>query len=118
MLLEYVPILYLLLVAIGFGVVTVLLSSLFGPKNRTREKVASYECGLPSEGIQYAQTPIKFYVFALLFLIFDLECAFLYPWAVHYNKLGLFGFVEMLIFILILLICYIYVWKKGALEWE
>ncbi len=118
MLLEYIPILYLMLVAIGFGVITVILSSLIGPKKMTREKAASYECGLPSEGFQYFQTPIKFYVFALLFLIFDLECIFLYPWAVHYNQLGLFGFVEMLIFICILLVCYVYVWKKGALEWD
>ncbi|MFW6055319.1 MAG: NADH-quinone oxidoreductase subunit A [Thermodesulfobacteriota bacterium] len=118
MLLEYVPILYLMLVAIGFGVVTVFLSSLIGQRKRTREKAASYECGLPSEGFQYIQTPIKFHVFALLFLIFDLECAFLYPWAVYYDQLGLFGFLEMLIFICILFVCYIYVWKKGALEWE
>ena len=118
MLLEYVPIAYLLIIATVFGIVTVILSSLLGPKHVTSEKRASYECGLPSEGIQYMQTPIKFYVVALLFLIFDLECVFLYPWAVHYDSLGLFGFFEMLVFIVILLLCYLYVWKRGALEWD
>jgi len=118
MLMEYIPILYILIMALAFGVGTVVLSSVIGPRRRTKEKLASYECGLPSEGFQYVQTPIKFYVIALLFLIFDLECVFLYPWAVHFEALGLFGFVEMLLFICILLLCYVYVWKRGALEWD
>jgi NADH-quinone oxidoreductase subunit A len=118
MLMEYIPILYILILALAFGVGTVVLSSVIGPRRRTKEKLASYECGLPSEGFQYVQTPIKFYVVALLFLIFDLECVFLYPWAVHFEALGLFGFVEMLLFICILLLCYVYVWKRGALEWD
>jgi len=118
MLIEYIPILYILIIALGFGVITVLLSTHLGPRRRSKEKLASYECGLPSEGFQYMQTPIKFYVIALLFLIFDLECVFLYPWAVHFDALGIFGFVEMLLFIFILLLCYVYVWKRGALEWD
>jgi len=130
MLTEYYPILYTVILAILFAGVTVFLSHILGPKRKfflshilgpkRKFKVKSepYECGLPSEGIQYIQTPVKFYVIALLFLVFDLEVVFLYPWAVYYKKLGLFGFAEMLIFMLILLICYIYVWKKGALEWE
>jgi NADH-quinone oxidoreductase subunit A len=118
MLTEYYPILYTVILAILFAGVTVFLSHILGPRRKFKVKNEPYECGLPSEGIQYADTPIKFYVIALLFLVFDLEAVFLYPWAVYYKKLGLFGFVEMLLFILILLFCYIYVWKKGALEWE
>jgi NADH-quinone oxidoreductase subunit A len=118
MLTEYYPILYTVILAILFAGVTVFLSHVLGPKRKFKVKNEPYECGLPSEGIQYTQTPVKFYVIALLFLVFDLEAVFLYPWAVYYKKLGLFGFAEMLIFMLILLICYIYVWKKGALEWE
>ena len=118
MLTEYYPILYTVILAILFAGVTVVLSHILGPRRKFKVKNEPYECGLPSEGIQYVDTPIKFYVIALLFLVFDLEAVFLYPWAVYYKKLGLFGFVEMLLFILILLFCYIYVWKKGALEWE
>ena len=118
MLLEYIPLAYLIVIAATFGVVTVILSSLLGPKHQSVEKRASYECGLPSEGIQYLQTPIKFYVVALLFLIFDLECVFLYPWAVHLGSLGLAGFFGVLVFIGILLVCFLYEWKSGALEWD
>ncbi|MFW5818579.1 MAG: NADH-quinone oxidoreductase subunit A [Desulfovermiculus sp.] len=118
MLLEYIPLAYLIIIAVAFGAVTVLLSSLLGPRRTTFEKHASYECGLPSEGIQYMQTPIKFYVVALLFLIFDLECVFLYPWAVHLGSLGMTGFFGVLIFIGILLVCFLYEWKSGALEWD
>jgi len=118
MLTEYYPIVYVLILAVGFGGATIFLSSILGPKRRFKVKTESYECGLPSEGAQYVETPVKFYIIALLFLVFDLECVFLYPWAVYYKKLGLFGFAEMFVFMLILLICYIYVWKKGALEWE
>lgn len=115
---EYIPIAYLIVIALGFGVFTVLISSLLGPSKTNRDKHSPYECGLTSEGIKYQQTSIKYYIIALLFLIFDLECVFLYPWAMHYDQLGIFGFVEMLLFIVILLICYAYVWKKGALEWD
>jgi NADH-quinone oxidoreductase subunit A len=118
MLSEYYPIFFLAVVALLFGGATIFLSSIFGPKRRFKVKNEPYECGLPSEGAQYVETPVKFYIIALLFLVFDLECVFLYPWAVYYKKLGLFGFAEMFIFILILLVCYAYVWKKGALEWE
>ena len=118
MLTDYLPILYIIILAVGFGAGTVILSHILGPRRPFQVKSDSYECGLPSEGAQYIQTPIKFYVIALLFLVFDLECVFLYPWAVYYKSLGMFGFVEMMFFLAILLICYFYVWKKGALEWE
>ena len=118
MLTEYYGIFYIVILAVLFGGVTVFLSSILGPKRRSKVKSEPFECGVPTEGAQYVETPVKFYIIALLFLVFDLECVFLYPWAVYYKKLGLFGFVEMFVFILILLICYAYVWKKGALEWE
>jgi NADH-quinone oxidoreductase subunit A len=118
MLTEYYGIFYIVILAVLFGGVTVFLSSILGPRRRSKVKSEPFECGVPTEGAQYVETPVKFYIIALLFLVFDLECVFLYPWAVYYKKLGLFGFAEMFIFILILLICYAYVWKKGALEWE
>ena len=118
MLVNYVPVLVMMLVGIGFGVFAVAVSSILGPTRRFKVKRETYECGMPTEGATYVQTPIKYYVVALLFLVFDLECVFMYPWAVHYRSLGLFGFVEMLVFMVILFVCYIYVWKKGALEWE
>ena len=118
MLTEYYGIFYIVILAVLFAGVTVFLSSILGPRRHSKVKSEPFECGVPTEGAQYVETPVKFYIIALLFLVFDLECVFLYPWAVYYKKLGLFGFVEMFIFILILLICYAYVWKKGALEWE
>ena len=118
MLRDYVPVLLMMLVGVGFGVVAVALSSALGPKRRSRVKKETYECGMTTQGATYTPTPIKYYVVALLFLVFDLECVFMYPWAVHYKSLGLFGFVEMVIFMVILFVCYVYVWKKGALEWE
>lgn len=118
MLTDYLPILYIIILAVGFGAGTVFLSHILGPRRALDIKGDSYECGLPSEGAQYMQTPIKFYIIALLFLVFDLECVFLYPWAIYYKKLGMFGFAEMMLFLVILLICYFYIWKKGALEWE
>ena len=118
MLTEYIPVLLMIIIACGFGVFVVLASTFLGPRRRFKIKRETYECGMKTEGATYAQTPIKYYVIALLFLVFDLECVFMYPWAVRYNMLGLFGFVEMLIFIVVLFVCYIYVWKKGALEWE
>ncbi len=118
MLAEYLPILYIVILATLFGVGTVVISHILGPKRPFKVKSESYECGLPSQGAEYSQTPIKFYVIALLFLVFDIECVFLYPWAVYYKQLGLFGFIEMMLFLFILLVCYVYVWKKGALEWD
>ncbi len=118
MLAEYLPILYMIILAVLFGAGTVFLSHVLGPARPFKVKLETYECGLPSEGAEYGQTPVKFYVIALLFLVFDLECVFLYPWAVYYRKLGVFGLIEMLVFLLILVVSYVYVWKKGALEWD
>ena len=114
----YLPIIVLLGVAIAFGLGSVVLSSLIGEKKVTPVKVAPYECGIDPVGTARERFSIKFYLIAMLFILFDIEAVFLYPWAILYKKLGLFGLVEMGLFIIILFVGSIYVWKKGALEWE
>jgi NADH-quinone oxidoreductase subunit A len=118
MLESYLPILVLIGIAFAFAVGVVIASRLIGPKKPTAIKLAPYECGMPLIGSARDQFSIKFYIIAMLFILFDIEAVFLYPWAVMYKRLGIFGFVEMGVFILILLVGYVYVWKKGALEWE
>ena len=114
----YLPILVLLGVAVAFGVGSVVVSSLVGQKKITPVKVAPYECGCEPVGTARERFSIKFYLIAMLFILFDIEAVFLYPWSILYKQLGLFGLVEMGLFIVILFVGYIYVWKKGALEWE
>lgn len=114
----YLPILMLVLVAVGFGCVSLVMSSLIGQKKITAIKVAPYECGCEPVGTARERFSIKFYLIAMLFILFDIEAVFLYPWAILYKKLGVFGLVEMGLFVVILFVGYIYVWKKGALEWE
>ena len=114
----YLPIMLLILIAIAFGLGSVVFSSLIGQKKYSKVKMAPYECGCEPIGTARERFPIKFYMIAMLFILFDIEAVFLYPWAVLYKKLGLFGLVEMGIFVVILFVGYIYVWKKGALEWE
>jgi NADH-quinone oxidoreductase subunit A len=114
----YLPILLLLGVAVAFGLGSVVASSLVGQKKITPVKVAPYECGCEPVGTARERFSIKFYLIAMLFILFDIEAVFLYPWSILYKQLGLFGLVEMGLFIVILFVGYIYVWKKGALEWE
>ncbi len=114
----YLPILLLVLVAIGFGAVSLVMSSLIGQKKITQVKVSPYESGCEPVGTARERFSIKFYLIAMLFILFDIECVFLYPWAIIFKKLGMFGLMEMGVFIIILFVGYIYVWKKGALEWE
>jgi NADH-quinone oxidoreductase subunit A len=114
----YLPIIVLLMIAVGFGLVSVVFSSLIGQKKVSPVKLQPYECGCEPVGSAQERFSIKFYLIAMLFILFDIECVFLYPWAVLYKRLGLFGLVEMGVFIVILFVGYIYVWKKGALEWE
>jgi NADH-quinone oxidoreductase subunit A len=118
MLANYLPILILLIVAILFAGVVILLSSLVGRKVATREKLMPYECGVDPVGDARQRFSIQFYLVAMLFIIFDIEAVFLYPWAVVFKELGLFGLVEMIVFILILFIGFVYIWRKGALKWE
>ena len=114
----YLPIMLLILVALAFGLGSVVFSSLIGQKKYSKVKMAPYECGCEPIGTARERFPIKFYLIAMLFILFDIEAVFLYPWAILYKKLGVFGLVEMGLFVVILFVGYIYVWKKGALEWE
>jgi len=118
MLQNYVPILILLLVAAGFGLGAVAISSVLGPRRPDAEKLSTYECGMTVEPGGRRPFDVKYYLVAMAFLVFDVEVVFLYPWAVKFRALGLFGLVEMLIFLLILLVGYAYIWRKGVLEWE
>jgi len=114
----YLPILLMLLVAVIFGMCSLIFSSLIGPKKPSALKLSPYESGCEPVGTAREKFSIKFYLIAMLFILFDIEAVFLYPWAILYKKLGVFGLVEMGLFIVILFVGYIYVWKKGALEWE
>jgi NADH-quinone oxidoreductase subunit A len=118
MLQDFVPVLILFLVASAFGLGVVAISSLLGPKRPTPVKQAVYECGMDVQPDARRPFDIKYYLVAMAFLVFDVEVVFLYPWAVRFKMLGLFGFIEMLVFMFILLVGYAYIWKKGVLEWE
>jgi NADH-quinone oxidoreductase subunit A len=115
---SYLPILVLIAIALAFALGSVVMSRLVGQKKPSTVKLAPYECGMPPVGSARERVSVKFYIIAMLFIVFDIEAVFLYPWAVMFKRLGLFGFVEMGVFIAILLVGYVYVWKKGALEWE
>src|SRR6266498_952131 len=101
----------------GFALISVLLSSVLGPRKPSPEKSAPYECGMPPVGDARERHSVKFYLVAMIFLLFDIEVAFLYPWAVALRSLGWSGFVQILTFFLILLVGYTYVWRKGVLDW-
>ncbi len=102
---------------VGFAGVMIGLSVLLGPKNPTPEKLAPYECGMPAVGDARERHSVKFYLVAMIFLLFDIEIAFLYPWALAFRDLGWFGFGQILAFFLILSVGYVYVWRKGLLDW-
>ena len=118
LLLEYLPILIFLAIAIGLAVVMVAASFLIAKQHPDPEKLAPYECGFDALGDARRQFDVRFYLVALLFIIFDLEVAFLFPWAISLGDIGVLGFWSMMIFLAILTIGFIYEWKKGALEWE
>lgn len=118
MLIDYLPILIFLGIAILFACFAVLASHLLGQRKPNAIKEAPYECGMPTYGSPFRRIPVKYYIIAMLFLLFDIEIAFLYPWAVVFRELKVFGFVSMAVFLGILIIAYVYLWKKGAFEWE
>ena len=118
MLIEYLPILIYIAIAIAFACFAILASFLLGQRKPTAAKQSPYECGVTTVGPTYRRIPIKYYIIAMLFLIFDIEVVFLYPWAVVFKEFKVFAFVSMAVFIGILLIAYVYIWKRGALEWE
>ncbi len=116
--LEYVGILIMITFSAGLALTVLVLSYLLGNRSRSKVKESTYECGMITVGPSRRRLTIRYYIVAMLFLVFDLEILFLYPWAVITRKLGLFGFTEMIVFVAILFVGYVYVWKKGALEWE
>lgn len=115
---EYAPIFIFILIAIAMGAAPLVLTTLLAEQKPNAEKLSPYECGFEAFEDARLQFDVRFYLLAILFVIFDLESAFLFPWAIVLDQIGLFGFVEMVMFLFILLVGYIYAWKKGALEWE
>lgn len=115
---RYFPILLFIFIALAFGVVTLLFSYLVHPKYPEPEKLSAYECGSEPFSDARMPFPVRYYIFAMLFVIFDIEVIFLYPWAVVFDKIGLIGLIEMMIFIALFLVAYVYAWRKGALEWD
>jgi len=115
---NWLPVLVFLILVTGFAVGSLIGSRLLGLRKPRPEKLVPYECGMQPIGTARERFSVKFYLVAMLFLLFDIEAIFLFPWAVVYRELKIFGFLEMLLFIAVILAGYVYVWKKGALEWE
>ena len=115
---EYLSIIIFLFIALGLSVGFIVLNFLFSPKNPDPEKLSAYECGFEAFSDSRMEFDVRFYLVAILFIIFDLEIAFLFPWAISLGNLGPLGFWSMMIFLLILTIGFIYEWKKGALDWD
>lgn len=115
---NYVPILLMFLLAVGFVALTMVVTHLLGPKRKTKVKLESFECGIESKGNARIPFHIKYFLVAILFVLFDVEVIFMYPWAVNFKELGLAGFVEMIVFIGLLLVGFFYIIKKKALEFE
>jgi NADH-quinone oxidoreductase subunit A len=113
----WLPILIMLVFGGGFGVLNIGLAKLVGPSRSTPEKLAPYECGMPPVGDARDRHPVKFYLVAMIFLLFDIEIAFLYPWALALRELRWTGFFQLIVFFAILLTGYIYVWRKGVFNW-
>jgi NADH-quinone oxidoreductase subunit A len=115
---NYLPILIFLIVGILVGIIPIILGFVLGPHKPDDEKLSPYECGFEAFEDSRMKFDVRYYLVAILFIIFDLEIAFLFPWAVVLDQIGLFGFTAMTVFLGILVIGFIYEWKKGALEWE
>jgi len=115
---DYLSIIIFLTLALILSIGFIFVNFVFSPKNPDPEKLSTYECGFEAFNDSRMQFDVRFYLVAILFIIFDLEIAFLFPWAISLGKIGLFGFISMMIFLFILTIGFIYEWKKGALDWE
>lgn len=115
---DYLPVLIFLMVATAFGIGSLLIGELLRLKKPYSEKLMPYESGNPPVGEPRYRFSVKFYIIAMLFVIFDVEAIFLYPWAVVFDKIGLYAFIEMIIFIVILFVGYVYAWKKEAFKWD
>lgn len=114
---RYLPLLVHLLLAMGIAVGMVALSALLGGRRPSRVKAQPYECGMVPTGDAQGRFSVKFYLVGMLFILFDVEVVFLYPWAVVFRELGMFGFYEMLVYIAVILVGFLYIWKKGVLDW-
>ncbi len=115
---EYLPILLFLIVSTGIGIALLVIGNLLGPKRPSSEKLSPYECGFEAFEDARMRFDVRYYLIAILFIVFDLEIAFLFPWAVVFKELGAQAIVAMTIFLAILVVGFVYEWKKGALEWE
>ena len=118
MLSNYLPVLIFVIISLAIAVIVIVLGYVLGTRRPDSEKLSPYECGFESFEDARMKFDVRYYLVAILFIIFDLEIAFLFPWAIVLNQIGLFGFASMAIFLGILVIGFIYEWKKGALEWE
>ena len=120
MLSPYVPIVALFVIAAAFAVFSVTVAPYVGPRRYNRAKLEAYECGIEPtpQPIGGSRFPVKFYLTAMLFIVFDIEIIFLYPWAVHFDAMRFFGLVEMVIFIATVFVAYAYVWRRGGLDWD
>ena len=116
----YIPVLALGVLAAGFAIFSVVVSSLTGPKRYNRAKLDSYECGIEPtpQALGGGRFPVKYYITAMMFIVFDIEIVFLYPWAVYFDSMKVFGLVEMVLFILTVFVAYAYVWRRGGLDWD
>jgi NADH-quinone oxidoreductase subunit A len=115
---QYLPVLVMTVAAIGTAVGMIVLTSVIGPKKEFEDKMEPFECGVSPVASPQARFSVRFYIIAMLFILFDIEAVFLFPWAAVFKELGMFGFVEMMLFITVLVVGLAYIWKKGALEWE
>ena len=115
---QYIPIGIMILFAVAFGIVLVNINKWIGPRRPNEEKLSTYESGMEPVKTARERISVKFYLVAMIFIVFDIEIVFMYPWAVKFRELGMFGLIEMLVFIAILLVGFLYVWRKGALEWH
>lgn len=116
--LDFVPIALMFIVAMGFVATTMFVTHLLGPKRKTKIKQESFECGIEVKGDARTPFSVKYFLIAILFVLFDVEVIFMYPWAVNFRELGMIGFLEMMTFVGVFLVGFIYIIKKGALKWE
>jgi len=116
----YTPVLALMAIAAGFAIFSLIMSAAVGPKRYNRAKLDSYECGIEPtpQPVGGGRFPVKYYIVAMLFIVFDIEIVFLYPWAVYFDKMSVFGLAEMVLFIATVFVAYAYVWRRGGLDWD
>jgi NADH-quinone oxidoreductase subunit A len=117
---QYVPLLFLAAIGAGFAVFSVVGGAFVGPKRYNRAKLDSYECGIEPtpQPVGGGRFPVKYFITAMMFIVFDIEIVFLYPWAVHFDALRGFGLIEMVLFIATVFVAYAYVWRRGGLDWD